>query len=144
MMGLNVHSLTPQIILIEQLLPLLGLNHLVDEGYDVPELPIPKLIFTIQHIKLFNPYTMTLSLSCLAFLILSKIGKGVATKRPGGKWLRFVPEILVVVVSTTGEYLWSAALTISAQQHLPMGQARCRYPGQGEDGRWPAFRLAPQ
>lgn len=83
-------------------MPLLGLNHLVEKGYVVPELPIPKLIFIIQHIRLFNPYTTTLSLSCLAFLILSKIGKGFAAKRPGGQWLKFIPEILVVVVSTTG------------------------------------------
>lgn len=82
---------------------MLGLNHLVDQGYDVPELPIPKLIFTIRHIHMFNPYTTILSFSCLAFLILSKIGKGIAVKRPGGKWMRFVPEILVVVVGTTGE-----------------------------------------
>ncbi|EJT52932.1 endoplasmic reticulum protein [Trichosporon asahii var. asahii CBS 2479] len=111
------------IILIEQLLPLLGLNHLVDEGYDVPELPIPKLIFTIQHIKLFNPYTMTLSLSCLAFLILSKIGKGVATKRPGGKWLRFVPEILVVVVSTTGRVKTDAGLPFGS----PLTKSTVKY-----------------
>jgi high affinity sulfate transporter 1 len=89
------------IISIEQSIPLLGLAHVLHEAGDPPTLPIPKLIFIIKHITRLNPYTAILSACCLTFLIVAKVVKQRVAKTPGGAWLRFVPEILLVVVFTT-------------------------------------------
>lgn len=65
-------------------------------------MPIPRLIFIIQHLGHLTVITAILSACCLGFLIFSRVFKQRMTKRPGGAWLRFVPEILIVVVTTTG------------------------------------------
>ncbi|BEI93842.1 uncharacterized protein CcaverHIS019_0603010 [Cutaneotrichosporon cavernicola] len=89
------------IISIEQSIPLLGLTQVLHDAGDPPILPIPKLIFIIRHITQSNPITTTLSACSLSFLIFGKVLKQRVKKTPGGAWLRFVPEILLVVIFTT-------------------------------------------
>lgn len=69
-------------------------------------MPFSKLIFIIQHIGQLTVLTTIISACCLGFLIGGRVFKQRLAKHPGGAWLRFVPEILLVVVATTGESLW--------------------------------------
>ncbi|GMK59887.1 hypothetical protein CspeluHIS016_0901040 [Cutaneotrichosporon spelunceum] len=89
------------IISIEQSIPLFGLTDVLKNAGNPPTLPIPKLIFIIKHITESNPITTTISVCSLSFLIFGKIIKQRVKRRPGGAWLRFVPEILIVVIATT-------------------------------------------
>jgi MFS superfamily sulfate permease-like transporter len=97
---------TSQIIFIEQLVPMLGLAAVLSSpqaSHDPPTTPIPKLLFIFEHLEHVNKTTAILSFSSLAVLIVARVMKQWAVQRPGGRWVRFVPEILIVVVGTTGE-----------------------------------------
>jgi MFS superfamily sulfate permease-like transporter len=99
-----IACLYPQIIFIEQLVPMLGLaTVLAHPGAHIesPTLPIPKLIFIIRHLKFLNKTTASISFSCLAFLIVARVIKQRLIQRPGATWVKYVPEILLVCVSTT-------------------------------------------
>jgi MFS superfamily sulfate permease-like transporter len=106
----DVHSTTnhTQIILIEQTIPLLGLAGALRATHPTPVNPIAKLIWILQNLHQVHAFTAVLSASCLGFLIFSKVGKKIAGKRAGGWWLRFVPEILILVVTVTGEWSMSS------------------------------------
>jgi nitrate/nitrite transporter NarK len=65
-------------------------------------LPLSKLAFVLRHLELSNKITALLSFSSLAVLISVRLIKQFLVKRPGGRWVRFVPEILLVVAGTTG------------------------------------------
>ena len=67
-----------------------------------PNSPLEKLLFVIDHIDHTNKTTMTLALASLAFLIFVRSIKPRLVNRPGAKWIRFVPEILLAVVIGTG------------------------------------------
>jgi MFS superfamily sulfate permease-like transporter len=67
-----------------------------------PNSPLEKLLFVIDHIDHTNKTTMTLALASLAFLIFVRSIKPRLVNRPGAKWVRFVPEILLAVVIGTG------------------------------------------
>jgi MFS superfamily sulfate permease-like transporter len=95
-----------QIIFIEQLVPMLGLAAILSSpqaSHDPPTTPIPKLLFIFEHLDHVNKTTAILSFSSLAVLIVARVIKQWLVQRPGGRWVRFVPEILIVVVGTTGE-----------------------------------------
>lgn len=92
-----------QIISIEQSIPLLGLATALRDTHPAPTAPVSKLIWILQNLHQVQPDTAILSAACLGFLIISKVGKKAAAKRPGGAWLRFVPEILILVVTVTSE-----------------------------------------
>jgi MFS superfamily sulfate permease-like transporter len=83
---------------------MLGLQHALahsDTRADPPTTPISKLLFVIKHLEHSNKVTTILSAVTLAVLIGCRILKQHAVKRPGGRWLRYVPEILLVVAGTT-------------------------------------------
>lgn len=69
---------------------------------DPPSTPIAKFLFIIEHLRQANRVTTILSFTSLGVLILIRIVKQHAVKRPGGAWLRYVPEILFIVIGTTG------------------------------------------
>lgn len=96
-------QLTTQIILIEQSIPLLGLAGALRNTHPTPVNPVFKLIWVLQNLYQTHAFTAVLSASCLGFLIFAKVGKRAAVKRPGGWWLRFVPEILILVVTVTSK-----------------------------------------
>ncbi|WVQ78791.1 hypothetical protein IAT38_000882 [Cryptococcus sp. DSM 104549] len=92
------------IIFIEQLIPMLGLAAILahpDGSREAPTRPITKFIFTLQHLHHTNKTTAILSFTSLGFLILVRVLKGRVVQRPGGAWVKYVPEILVLVVGTT-------------------------------------------
>ncbi|GHJ83886.1 hypothetical protein NliqN6_0288 [Naganishia liquefaciens] len=85
------------IILIEQLVPMLGLNYLLHNAHT--QTPINKLVFLVKHISFTNRYTAIMSAVSLSCLIGAKI-----TKRRFGaqvKALKYVPEIFIIVVLAT-------------------------------------------
>ncbi|KAK8861653.1 hypothetical protein IAR55_002476 [Kwoniella newhampshirensis] len=92
------------IIFIEQLVPMLGLAAIVahpDMQQEPPTLPISKFIFTLRHLDHVNKTTAILSFTSLGFLILARVVKQRIASRPGGIWVKYIPEILVLVVGTT-------------------------------------------
>ncbi|WOO80799.1 Putative sulfate transporter [Vanrija pseudolonga] len=89
------------IIMIEQLVPLLGLAPVLRAHDDPPTLPLSKLVFILKHIRQANIPTTILSVCCISFLLGSRIIKRRLVKRPGGAWLRYIPEILICVVTVT-------------------------------------------
>lgn len=87
---------------------MLGLSQLLSEinkTHAAPSLPLDKFFFLVEHIERANRPTAILSAACLAFLILARVTKAKVVQRPGGGWVRYIPEIFVVVVGTTGESL---------------------------------------
>ncbi|OWT39498.1 endoplasmic reticulum protein [Cryptococcus neoformans Bt1] len=93
------------IIFIEQLVPMLGLAALLaqptDPSQEPPTRPLSKLFFTINNIHSMNVPTALLSFISLGFLIVVRVIKQKVAQTPGGKWVRYVPEILILVVGTT-------------------------------------------
>ncbi|WVN84882.1 uncharacterized protein L203_100018 [Cryptococcus depauperatus CBS 7841] len=92
------------IIFIEQLIPMLGLAALLSSprlGQKSPMRPLSKLLFVFNNIHEINKATTILSFTSLGFLILTRIVKQHILKRPGGMWVKYVPEILFLVVGTT-------------------------------------------
>jgi len=90
-----------------------------------PNSPLEKLLFVIDHIDHTNKTTMTLALASLAFLIFVRSIKPRLVNRPGAKWIRFVPEILLAVVIGTGMFLVvlynCLADLYSRHRHIPTG-----------------------
>lgn len=84
------------IIFIEQLLPMLGLSALLHGASSLH--PIEKLFFVIEHINQTNMHTAVLSAIALSILI----GMRILKQRLQG-WVRYIPEIFLVVVASTGE-----------------------------------------
>jgi hypothetical protein len=84
---------------------MLGLAAIVThpKGEDPPIEPINKLIFVFRHLEYVNKTTAILSFSSLAVLISARISKQFILRRPGAGWVRFIPEILLVVAGTTSE-----------------------------------------
>lgn len=78
-----------------------ALNH-PGEHIDPPSTPAEKLLFVIRHCTHANKTTTILGFTSLGVLILIRLIKQFAVRRPGGAWMRYVPEILFVVVGTTG------------------------------------------
>ena len=119
-------------------MPILGLEDVIKRGSrsdELPETPLGKALFVFKHVKETTKVTATLGFITLAILILCRIGKQHAARRPGGAWVRLVPEILVVVVGTTGEYMRATYADIfSLDWYLPMGQTR--YGDHGSDSGW--------
>ena len=91
---------------------MLGLSAILahpDALQDPPILPIDKLIFILRHLEHVNKITAILSFSSLAVLIVARIAKQKVLQRPGAGWVRFVPDILLVVAGTTllnGQLRW--------------------------------------
>jgi MFS superfamily sulfate permease-like transporter len=98
--------LITQIIFIEQLVPMLGLAAILahpEAKAEPPNSPLEKLLFVIDHVDHINKTTMTLALASLGFLIFVRSIKPRLMTRPGAKWVRFVPEILLAVVIGTSK-----------------------------------------
>lgn len=75
-----------------------------DPSQEPPTRPLSKLFFTINNIHSMNVPTALLSFISLGFLIVVRVIKQKVAQTPGGKWVRYVPEILILVVGTTGEF----------------------------------------
>lgn len=84
---------------------MLGLSFLLHTHADrePPSSAIGKVHAVLSNLQHTNKPTAIMSIACLVFLLGARIAKGHLVKRPGGRWLRYVPEILLVVVGTTCE-----------------------------------------
>ena len=78
---------------------MLGLEAVL--AHDAPHHPLPKFLFLLERLKHANPVTASIAFVSLVTLIACRVGKGYAVKRPGGTWVKYVPEILLVVVAST-------------------------------------------
>lgn len=78
--------------------PLLGLGQLYHNA-KVGSHPIEKLAFVIRNVQHAHRLTTCISAVCLSMLVLSKVIKPRLSKRH--PWVSFIPEILLVVISTT-------------------------------------------
>lgn len=76
---------------------MLGLAHHLSKAA-APPTSILKLVWVMQNLGHVNKVTMTLSVSSMAFLIVSKMLKTRYKRYPA---LKYIPEILVAVVATT-------------------------------------------
>lgn len=74
-------------------------------GEAKPHRPIDKLIFIITYISRTNKATAILSFSSLAILIFARSVKARVVGRPGGRWVKYVSEIFIVVAGTTGKLI---------------------------------------
>ena len=101
------------------------------EHKDVPSTPISKLLFVIEHVTQANKTTAILGFTSLGVLIFIRLIKQWAVKRPGGAWMRFVPEILLVVVGTTGKlpFFSICSAYASFDGSVQMGSERCASSG---------------
>lgn len=117
------------IIFIEQLLPMLGLSALLHGASSMH--PIEKLFFVIEHVSKTNMHTATLSAVALSILI----GMRIIKQRVGG-WVRYIPEIFLVVVASTGELRECLALRhvyLNSQGFWTVITAMFRLDGHGVD-----------
>lgn len=129
--------LTKQIIFIEQLVPMLGVAQILthpEAQIEPPVLPIDKLVFILGHLQHTSKATAILGFVSLGILILARVTKQNIVHRPGATWVRYVPEILLVVVGTTGkrntvESRMDADMR-SFDRDVPMGFKGCRSAGQ--------------
>ena len=90
-----------QILVVEQIVPMLGLEAVV--AHNAPHQPLSKLVFLLKRIKHANLTTTAIAFTSLGILIACRVGKGLVVQRPGGRWVRFVPEILIMVVTATSK-----------------------------------------
>ena len=83
---------------------MLGMSSVLAHMHDTPTHPVPKLLFVFDHLDHVNKMTSFLSFISLAVLILARVVKQRLRERPGAAWLKYIPEILLVVVGTTREF----------------------------------------
>lgn len=75
-----------------------------DAHTEPPQSPLEKLYFVVDHIDQVNKTTMVLAFASLGFMIAVRSIKPRVAGRPGAKWFKYVPEILLVVVVGTSEW----------------------------------------
>ena len=84
---------------------------------------LEKVSFLISNIHRVHKLTLAVSLGALTILILAKLFKARLVMRKGFKWLAYVPEVLAVVIASTGSILlpWlsCAADLVALQFSLP-------------------------
>ena len=89
------------VIFCAQAIPILGLEHAVKHAHASIDTPFQKIAFTATHLGDTRMLTCVISASALAFLILTKLFKKKLAERPGMRVLKFVPEVLFVVIGST-------------------------------------------
>jgi MFS superfamily sulfate permease-like transporter len=80
---------------------MLGLSRLLNTAVYMS--PFHKFLFLCRHIHDLNPYTAIMSLVSLSCLIGARLAKQ-HTRGRAGKVLRYLPEIFIIVVISTGEW----------------------------------------
>lgn len=98
------------VIFIEQMIPMLGLQgplHALPQ-HMAPTTAPQKLIFIIRNLYEAHTLSAIISVVALAILVLAKLFKHTLAARRGLKWLRYVPDVLAVVVVGTSELLAAA------------------------------------
>lgn len=93
------------VILISQMIAVLGLDALLAKTHGASSSVPEKLVFLFTHLGHTHRLTVIVSAVAAAILIGMKILKAKVKDRKGAKWIRFVPEVLMVVIGATGNSL---------------------------------------
>lgn len=70
---------------------------------DPPNSPLEKLFFVIDHLDHVNKTTMVLAFGSLLVMIAIRSIKPKLAHRPGASLVKYIPEILLVVVVGTSK-----------------------------------------
>lgn len=89
------------VIFCAQAVPILGLELAAKQAHATLDTPFQKLGFTLTHLSQTHSLTFLVSAVALSFLILAKLFKNKLAERPGMRVLKFVPEVLFVVIAST-------------------------------------------
>lgn len=89
------------VIFCAQAIPILGLEAAAKHAHASLDTPFEKVAFTATHLNETHSLTLAVSASALGFLVLAKLFKNKLSERPGMRFLKFVPEVLFVVIAST-------------------------------------------
>ena len=96
------------VILISQMISILGLDSLLSKTHGSSSSVPEKLVFLFTHLNHTHRLTVIVSAVAASILIGMKLLKGRLRERKGTKWIKFVPEVLIVVIGATGEIYFSS------------------------------------
>ncbi|GAA5915751.1 uncharacterized protein JCM6883_002945 [Sporobolomyces salmoneus] len=89
------------VILISQTISILGLDSLLSQTHGASSSVPEKLVFLFTHLGHTHRLTVIVSAVAAGILIGMKVVKGKLRERKGWRWIRFVPEVLLVVIGAT-------------------------------------------
>lgn len=89
---------------------------------DPPQSPLEKLSFVINHLDHVNKTTMILAFASLGVMIAIRSLKPRLAHRPGASLVKYIPEILLVVVVGTSEL---AHLAVDSQTDAKQPSQAC-------------------
>ncbi|BGP12538.1 hypothetical protein JCM10213_007618 [Rhodosporidiobolus nylandii] len=89
------------VIMVSQALPILGIEKGLTKVYGASSTLPQKVYYIATHLGDTHRLTFFVSLAALAVLILAKLFKRKLSRRKGFTFLKFVPEVLVVVLAST-------------------------------------------
>ncbi|GAA5990865.1 hypothetical protein JCM5350_008251 [Sporobolomyces pararoseus] len=125
------------VILISQMISILGLDALLSKTHGSSSSVPEKLVFLFTHLNHTHRLTVIVSAVAASILIGMKLLKGRLRERKGTKWIKFVPEVLIVVIGATvlSHYLkWNnSGLEVLGKISFSAGQVRWPFsqPGDG-------------
>jgi MFS superfamily sulfate permease-like transporter len=93
------------VILISQSISILGLDQLLSKTHGASSTVPEKLVFLFTHLKHTHRLTVIVSAVAAGILIGMKVLKRRFKDRKGMRWIKFVPEVLIVVIGATREFL---------------------------------------
>lgn len=91
------------VILISQMVSVLGLESLLAQAHGSSSSVPEKIAFLFTHLNHVHRPTMIVSAVAAAILIGMKLLKGRLRDRKSTRWIKFVPEVLIVVVGATSQ-----------------------------------------
>jgi len=107
------------VILLSQLISVLGLDALLSQIHGSSSTVPEKLVFLLTHLKHTHKLTVIVSSVAAAILIGMKVIKSRLRGRGGkvAKWIKYVPEVLIVVIGATCTFL-SHSTPVSSRAEL--------------------------
>ncbi|GAA6020734.1 hypothetical protein JCM11491_003513 [Sporobolomyces phaffii] len=89
------------VILVSQSISILGLDQRLSQAHGASSTVPEKLVFLFTNLQHTHRLTVLVSAVAAAILIGMKVLKGRLRGRKGAKWIKFVPEVLIVVIGAT-------------------------------------------
>lgn len=100
------------VILLSQTISILGLDQLLSKQHGASSTVPEKLVFLLTHLKHTHKLTVLVSANAAAILIGMKVVKSRLKGRKKASWIRFVPEVLLVVIGATRESSFIVLLSV--------------------------------
>ncbi|GAA6006635.1 hypothetical protein JCM10207_005000 [Rhodosporidiobolus poonsookiae] len=129
------------VIFVTQAVPILGIEHGLTKQYGASSSFLAKCYYILTHLGDAHRLTLVVSSVALAVLVGARLFKRRLAQRKGFRFLRFVPEVLVVVlVSTLLSHLFSwhsAGLAVLGR--VSPGAVKFRLPFVGWDAHYRAY-----